>query len=225
MAWYIVFVFSTTVHEAAHAFVAMKLGDRTAYHGGQVTLDPTPHMQREPFGMIVIPIITFVLSGWMMGWASAPYDPYWADRYPRRAAWMGLAGPASNFLLVVFAAILIRLGILFGLFAMPDTISFSMVVSTEGIGIARGVATMLSIMFSLNLLLMVFNLLPFPPLDGTALVEFVVGGELAARYRRFSSAPGVRIFGIIIAWNLFSYVFGPVHKFAINALYPGAGYH
>lgn len=218
------FVFSLTVHEAAHAFAAMKLGDRTAYHGGQVSLDPMPHIQREPFGMILIPIITFAVSGWMMGWASAPYDPQWADRYPRRAAWMGLAGPASNLLLVLIAAILIRLGIMVGLFALPDSISFSMLVSTESTGIVRGISVMLSIMFSLNLVLMVFNLLPFPPLDGVALVEFIVGSEQSTKYRRFCSAPGVRIFGIFIAWNIFDYVFTPVHHFAINALYMGVNF-
>lgn len=224
MAWYIVFVLSTTVHEAAHAFVAMKLGDRTAYHGGQVSLDPTPHIQREPFGMVVIPILTFVLGGWMMGWASVPYDPHWADRYPRRAAWMALAGPAGNLVLVLVSAILMRLGLLFGLFILPNSISFEMLITTESTGILRGVAIMLSIMFSLNLLLMAFNLLPFPPLDGTAMVEFIVGGKQAAKYRRFSSTPGVRFFGIFIAWNIFDHVFYPIHNFAIKALYMGVNF-
>ena len=74
LGWYVVFVFSVTCHEAAHAFAAMKLGDKTAYHGGQVTLDPTPHVRRSPFGMVVVPILSFLLGGWMIGWASAPYD-------------------------------------------------------------------------------------------------------------------------------------------------------
>lgn len=82
-AWYIVFLFSTTVHEAAHALVALKLGDDTAHRGGQVTLDPTPHVRREPFGMVVVPLLSYFLGGWMVGWASAPYDPEWARRYPR----------------------------------------------------------------------------------------------------------------------------------------------
>src|SRR6266540_7395228 len=101
MMWYVVFLLSITVHEAAHAFTAMKLGDNTAYHGGQVSLDPVPHMRREPVGMVVVPIISFLMSGgWMMGWASTPYDPLWAERYPRRSAWMSLAGPVSNLMLV-----------------------------------------------------------------------------------------------------------------------------
>jgi len=57
-----------------------------------VTLNPWPHIRREPVGMILVPLITFATRGWMMGWASAPYDPTWAHRYPRRAAVMALAG-------------------------------------------------------------------------------------------------------------------------------------
>jgi hypothetical protein len=85
LIWYVVFVFSTTAHEAGHALVAYLGGDRTAYEGGQVTLDPMPHIRRSPFGMVVIPIITFLLSGggYMFGFASAPYDAFWAQRNPR----------------------------------------------------------------------------------------------------------------------------------------------
>ena len=94
--WYVAFLFSLTVHEASHALAALKLGDPTAYRGGQVTLNPLPHMRREPFGTIVVPALSYIFAGWMMGWASAPYDPVWADRHPRRAGWMALAGPASR---------------------------------------------------------------------------------------------------------------------------------
>src|SRR5205807_5041545 len=86
--WYIVFLLSTTCHEAAHALAAKLGGDLTAFHGGQVSLDPTPHIRREPIGMLVAPILSYLMGGWMMGWASAPYDPFWARRHPRRAAWM-----------------------------------------------------------------------------------------------------------------------------------------
>ena len=67
LAWYLTFIFSTSFHEAAHAFVAMKLGDLTAYHSGQVSLNPVPHMRREPFGMILVPIFSFFIVGWTFG--------------------------------------------------------------------------------------------------------------------------------------------------------------
>src|SRR5208282_5331142 len=92
--WYVAFLFSTTCHEAAHAYVAKIGGDTTAALGGQVSLNPIPHIRRSPFGMVVFPILSFFLSGGgMIGWASAPYDPLWERRHPRRSAWMALAGP------------------------------------------------------------------------------------------------------------------------------------
>ena len=119
LVYYVVFLFSTTLHEAAHAWAALRGGDPTAYHGGQVSLDPRSHIRREPFGMVVLPLVSVALSGWPFGFASAPYDPYWAQRHPRRAAWMALAGPAANLALVGGAAVLIRAGAAGGLLAAP----------------------------------------------------------------------------------------------------------
>jgi len=97
--WYAVFLLSVTCHEAAHALAALRGGDRTAYLGGQVSLNPLPHVLREPIGTIVVPLLTFLQMGWMMGWASAPYDPLWEARHPRRAAFMAASGPLANLLL------------------------------------------------------------------------------------------------------------------------------
>src|SRR5450759_2238487 len=69
VVWYVVFLLSTTCHEAAHAWAAMLGGDLTACHGGQVSLDPIPHIRREPFGMVIFPLLTYATSHWMMGWA------------------------------------------------------------------------------------------------------------------------------------------------------------
>jgi hypothetical protein len=82
--WYIVFLFSTTCHEGAHALVAKLGGDTTAFEGGQVSLNPLPHIRREPFGLVVVPIFSYIAAHWMIGWASAPYNPEWQQRYPRR---------------------------------------------------------------------------------------------------------------------------------------------
>ena len=224
LAWYIVFVLSLSVHEASHAFVAMKLGDKTAYHGGQVTLNPTPHIMREPIGAILVPIISYAISGFMLGWASAPYDPYWAARHPKRAAYMGLAGPASNLLLVIIAGILIHVGIWAGWFYAPDSIGFTTVVEPVSRGYANGPAVMLSIMFSLNCILFVFNLLPVPPLDGTALMELTLKGDFLSKYRQFTSNPSISIIGLIIAWTLFGVIYDPIHTLALNLLYPGSHY-
>ncbi len=223
-AWYVVFLFSVTVHEASHALVALKLGDNTAALGGQVTLDPTPHIRRAPFGMVLVPLLSYALSGWMMGWAHIPYDPQWAQRYPKRAALMSAAGPASNFVLMLLCALLIKLGIAFGYFDVPQSVGFGHVVTPVNEGIPFLLATLLGIGFSLNLLMFLFNLIPVPPLDGSALPLLVLSHEAANKYWQVLSSPGVSMFGIFIAWKISGAVFGPAHLFAINLLYPGMHY-
>src|SRR5262249_4613367 len=108
--WLPAFLFSTTVHEAAHAWAAWRLGDPTAYLAGQVSLSPWPHVRRSPIGMVVIPLLTSLTQGWTMGWASSPYDRDWADRYPRRAAVMALAGPLGNLAIAGVAFCVLRAG-------------------------------------------------------------------------------------------------------------------
>ena len=227
LVWYIVFLFSTVCHEAAHAFVSLKLGDRTAYEGGQVTLDPLPHIRREPVGMVVIPLLSFFMGGWMMGWASAPYDPAWAMRYPRRSALMSLAGPTANFLLFALAFLIIRAGLAFEWFFPPDRITFAQVtaaVAAKGIMVAA--AKFLSILFSLNLILCVFNLLPLPPLDGSSVIPLFLERHMGQEYLDFLHRNrSFGFFGIYLAWKFFDVIFDPIHLFILNLLYPGLQYH
>ncbi len=103
---YVVFLLSTTCHEASHALVAKWGGDTTALEGGQVSLNPLPHIRREPFGMVLMPLIGIATQSGIFGWASAPYDPLWSQKHPKRAAWMSLAGPAANFSLAIIAGLL-----------------------------------------------------------------------------------------------------------------------
>ena len=226
LALYAVFLFSVTVHEAAHAWAALLGGDPTAYHGGQVSLDPRPHIRREPIGMLWLPLISALLSGWPMDFASAPYDPAWARRHPRRAAWMALAGPASNLLLVLLAFGALRLGAATGLFFPPDRAGFDQLAATDGGPPWSGVVFLLSAVLSLNLVLAVLNLFPFPPLDGSGAVPLFLSARATTRYQDFIwNNRGLGIIGILIAWQLFSAVFDPVFLFTLNLLYPGAGYH
>ena len=223
--WYVVFLLSTTCHEAAHALAAKLGGDLTAFHGGQVSLDPVPHIRREPIGMVVFPILTYIMGGWMMGWASAPYDPYWAERHPRRAAWMSLAGPGSNFALVILAAILIRAGIWTGVFEAPPSAKFAHIVAAATPGVASGAATFLSVTFSLNLLLAAFNLLPIPPLDGFGAMGVLVSEESALKLQALERQVGqMRMIGLLVAWQIFGPVFRPVFHAALRVLYPGSGF-
>ncbi len=227
LLWYALFVISTTFHEAAHGWAALRFGDFTAHEAGLVTLDPLPHIQRSPFGMVIIPILSFAMSlphGWMVGWASTPYDPYWAERNRRKAAWMALAGPAANLALILVAALLIHAGIFLGLFAQPDRITWTQVVVAQSPGIAGAAAIAVSILFSLNLILLVFNLLPVPPLDGSEVLSLFLNESMAQRYRDLMAQPTAQMVGLVVAWNLVGVVLSPIHTAALNLLYPGAAY-
>ncbi len=225
LVWYAAFLFSLTVHEAAHALAALKLGDETAYLGGQVTLNPMPHIQREPFGTVLVPILSYMWAGWVMGWASAPYDPHWADRHPRRAAWMALAGPASNLAVVVFCGLTIRLAMVAGVLEAPESATFISITTATAPGVWDSLATLLSILFSLNLLLFVFNLLPLPPLDGSGALPLVLKEKWVRGYQEIMRQPMFSLLGLVVAWNVFGELFGPLHLLGLNLLYPDIGYH
>jgi Zn-dependent protease len=223
--WYIVFLFSTTCHEAAHALAAKLGGDLTAFHGGQVSLDPIPHIRREPFGMVLFPVLSYAVGGWMMGWASAPYDPLWAERHPRRAAWMSLAGPGANFSLTILAALLIHAGMLMRMFEAPDRVNFTHITVATAPGAAEGFATFVSVLFSLNLLLGCFNLLPLPPLDGFGAVGLLVGERASERFHQLATQMrGFSMIGLLIAWKIFDPLFDPIFSLSLKALYPGTSY-
>jgi Zn-dependent protease len=222
--WYIVFLFSTTCHEASHALAAKIGGDMTAFEGGQVTLNPIPHVRRSPFGMVVVPIVSYLLGGWMIGWASAPFDPSWQRRYPRRSAWMALAGPAANFTLMLLAGIAIRVGMAAGYFEAPDRLNYTTVTASAHSADPTFAATALSILFVLNLLLGTFNLLPVPPLDGHAGIMVFMPEGTAHRYLDWVRQSGYAMMGLIVAWYAFDRIFDPIFKLALRLLYPGIHY-
>ncbi len=221
--WYVVFLLSITVHEAAHAWAALKGGDPTAAQTGQVTLDPRPHIRREPFGTIIMPLLTYFTMGWMMGWASAPYDPVWADRHPRRAAKMALAGPLANLLLAVLAGVVMHLGLQAGVFGRPDHPAFTAIVDAASPGFAGAVATFLSILFVLNALLFTFNLLPVPPLDGVRAITLFFPENAARRFTQFlHQLPMIQFVGILVAWRASHIILPPILSAAVDLVYGGA---
>ena len=217
--WYLAFLFSTTCHEAAHALAAKWGGDLTAFEGGQVTLNPVPHIQRSPFGMVVMPVLSYVLGGWMIGWASAPYDPSWQRRHPHRAAWMALAGPAANFTLMLLAALGIRTGIALGYFLPPTSISGFSQLAVGANGEPTFLTSALSIFFVLNLLLGSFNLLPVPPLDGHAGIMLLMKERLALRYLDFVHNGSFALIGLLIAWQAYGRIFDFVFLWGLKLLY------
>ncbi len=205
---YFVFLFSTTCHEAAHALVAKIGGDNTAALGGQVTLNPIPHIRRSPFGMVVVPLLGILLgNGMILGWASAPYDPLWERRHPRRSAWMALAGPATNFTLMLLAAVAIHVARSMHLFNV-DPLHRSIDV----------LALVLSRLFFLNLLLGTFNLLPVPPLDGSTAIMLFMSEVRAQRYLDWIRGNSFAMAGLLIGMLVFYRIFPVIELFARQIL-------
>ena len=222
--WYAVFLFTLTFHEGAHALVALRGGDDTAHRGGQVSLNPIPHIRREPFGTILIPILTFFMSGWMMGWASAPYDRYWAQRHPRRLAAMSLAGPIANLVLATAAFIALRLLLANGYFEPPQRISFGhMVEPAAGAagGLGAGLALLLSVALNLNVLLGLFNLIPLPPLDGAGIAQGLFPGSIGGLLEKLQGNPALSIIGLLAAWRIFDFIFPVAFGVVRTLLHPG----
>jgi Zn-dependent protease len=219
---YIVFLFSTTCHEAAHALIAKLGGDTTASEGGQVSLNPLPHIRREVFGMVIMPLIGIITRTGLIGWASAPYDPTWSREHPKRAAWMSLAGPAANFSLALLAALAMRIGLATGFFVPVEPSYVAIVATAQPGGVLEGVAVVLSVCFSLNLLLGCFNLLPFPPLDGYGVLGLFTTRngaiwlqDFRLRIRAFS------LLGLILGWRLIDAIYDPVVAAGLHILYAG----
>ena len=225
LVWYVVFLLSLTLHEAGHAWAALKLGDPTAYLGGQVTMNPVPHVRRSPVGTVLVPIASYLFGGWMIGWASAPYDPEWAWRHPKREALMAAAGPAANLLLMMVGWATIRFGAMAGIFEPPAEIAGFDDLAVATVPWAEPLVPLASVLFALNLLLFVFNLLPLPPLDGSAIFPILFGEEGARKFKGMLRAtPALSLLGLVIAWNLFGPVFRPLYNFALGTLYPGVSY-
>ena len=220
LLWFLAFLFSTTCHEAAHAWAAKRGGDLTAYEGGQVSLNPIPHIRREPIGMVVMPWLSYYAAGWMMGWASAPYNPRWARQHPRKSAWMALAGPSANFALVLTSTAAMHVGILTGMFKLTGRLQFDGIVAAVNSGPAEGAAAFLSVMFSLNLLLGSFNLLPFPPLDGFSVLGIFLPEEATRKLMDFRQTLGsMTLIGLLVAWRMFDYLYVPVFRAGAALLY------
>ncbi|PIE22945.1 MAG: hypothetical protein CSA62_09415 [Planctomycetota bacterium] len=226
LVWYVALIIAMVVHEAAHALVAKWGGDPTAYEHGQVTLNPVPHMRREPFGTIVLPLLTLFTMKWPLGFAHAPYNPIWAERYPKRAAVMASAGPLANLALAGLLIVVFQIGRMpsVGLFEIPFDQPGSVTETCHKIvvgwddpisGPLYSLAKILSAIFSMNLILGVFNLIPVPPLDGASILENLLPGPLGGFFRLMRSNPLLMMAAFfLIAWELADYLIGPAFFFA-----------
>lgn len=221
--WYAAFIVSVSVHEAAHAWAAWLGGDPTASRMGGRSLNPLPRIRREPFGMLIVPLLSAVTYGWAIGWATTPYDPRWAERYPRRAGWMAAAGPAANALMAGLCLAALRAGLAIGSFAAPERVGFSRLVEGSGV-LSDAVGVMLSILLVLNVILALFNLIPFPPLDGGSAITLLLPAGPSRGLRRALQNPWLAGGGLLAAWWLFGGVVGPVFSTLLRLVHPGVSY-
>jgi Zn-dependent protease len=217
-----------TCHEAAHAFAAYRGGDSTAYLGGQVSLNPIPHVQRELVGTVVVPLLSYFLYGaggglrWMIGWASAPYDPLWEGRHPKRAALMAAAGPMANLGLALIGFVVLKAGLMAGAWApfISEYYELDHLVAAVGEngGLLDGLGRFCSVLLSLNLLLFLFNLIPLPPMDGSAVLAGMFEPARSLR-ERIGASPMFALIGLILAWQIFPYIFWPLYRPVLMLLY------
>jgi Zn-dependent protease len=218
---YVVLLVSLVCHEAAHALFALLGGDRTAYRGGQVSLNPVPHIRREPFGTVILPLALLLLSkgGMTMGYASTPIDPAWAAHHPRRAALMSAAGPLANLALAALGLIALKALVLGGLAVAPYVPEFSELArsadpSQRDAGPVYAACRILSVLVTLNIILAVFNLYPLPPLDGAGVLEGLFPRQLSGVFGYLRSQPIFALLGLIVVWRTIGAVWKPVWRFA-----------
>lgn len=217
---YAAFVISFTFHEAAHAWAAWKLGDPTAYNAGQVTLNPWPHMQRSPIGTMLMPLLSFIFLGFILGWASAPYNPVWAERWPKRHFLMSMAGPLMNLMLLLAALIGMRV-LLQSSDEHPLVLlvreSYSQLMELPSSPAIRFFG-LLKMAMQLNLLLLLFNLLPIPPLDGSSIWRLVLPAKAYRRYQDFAQDPNFIMLGLIVGSALTGEILEKVYPWIIQLL-------
>jgi Zn-dependent protease len=191
---FLVLLCSLTVHEAAHAWAADRLGDSTARMLGRLSLNPAVHI--DPIGTILFPLIAMATNLPLIGWAkpvpvnTAELRPNWRQKFMVIAA----AGPASNLVLAAMAAILLRV-------ALP--------VDAGAEGAAGGISSVLETAIIVNVLLAVFNMVPVPPLDGGNVLSGLLTGPMADTFDRLRPYGFLILYGLMLTGMLNTIVFPP----------------
>ncbi|ALQ50513.1 site-2 protease family protein [Nitrosomonas ureae] len=194
-------IFAITLHEAAHGYIARHFGDFTAHNEGRISLNPIRHI--DPVGTILVPLSLFILSkltigaGFLFGWAKPVPVNFSNLRQPKRdMLWVAAAGPGANLLMAFFWALMIKLAI-----ASPDS-SFAKPLALMGIA---GI--------EINVILMVLNLLPLPPLDGGRMAVSLLPHRLAYQFSRIEPY-GFMILLVLLFSGVLGAVIGPMITWA-----------
>lgn len=204
--WALPVLFAVTVHEVAHGWVAHRLGDPTAMMLGRLTLNPIKHI--DPVGTILVPMILLMLGGFIFGWAKpVPVTPENLRNPKRDMAIVAAAGPLSNLIMAVLWMLLMKLAYSLG-------------------GDLRWVAEPLWFMgiagVSINIVLMVLNLLPLPPLDGGRVLAGILPGPQAYQLSRIEPY-GMLILVTLLATGLLGQILDPPIQLLRRALFSMVG--
>lgn len=169
--WVLPVIFAITVHEVAHGWVAKQLGDKTALMMGRLTLNPLKHI--DPVGTILVPGFLLLVGGFVFGWAK-PVPITWENlKNPRRdVALVAIAGPMSNLFMALFWVLVMKVGLIYA--DSPDSWLFPLILmGTAGV--------------TINIILMVLNLLPILPLDGGRIFSAMLPGPLSYQFNKLES--------------------------------------
>ncbi|MGD0888095.1 MAG: site-2 protease family protein [Acidobacteriaceae bacterium] len=209
----VVLVLAFSVHESAHAYTAMRLGDPTAYMLGRVTLNPMKHL--DPLGSVLIPLVSLVYGGMLIGWAKpCPVTTRNFRHIRRDDILVSLAGPASNLAMATVALLLL---IVFKHTGGVAAINAAMLMANRVPGVDTGgmplfpMAMLLYYGVTINLLLFVFNLIPVPPLDGSHVLRQFLSYRVEQVYDR------IGMYGLVVIF-LFGgrWIFGTFYYPLLN---------
>ena len=191
-------IFAITVHEAAHGYIAKQFGDNTAYDLGRISVNPLKHI--DPLGTIVIPSLTMFFGGMFFGWAKPVPVNFGRLKHPKKdMLWVAAAGPGANFLMMVLWVISLKFS-----FLLPE-----MYVQPFELMCASGILT--------NIVLMVLNLIPIPPLDGGRIAVSLLPYKAALRYARVERY-GFIILIVLLFTHILDKIMWPFVMLTIQAI-------